>query len=139
MTKHCPENERVKRRYMLFLREVRGYSEASIDIAMAAIHRFETHTKFRNLRKFHIEQASSFKRHLYGPQPDRAGLSSATIYATLRAVRAFFVWLADQVGYRSRIRYADAAYFTASAKDQQIATARRGPADLSCVRFDCRV
>src|SRR5262245_5066917 len=98
MAKHCPNNERVKRRYMLFLRDVRGYSEASIDIAMAAIHRFETHTKFRDFHKFHVEQASSFKRQLGGPHPGQVFLSSATIHATLRAVRAFFIWLADQVG-----------------------------------------
>jgi site-specific recombinase XerD len=109
---------------MLFLREVKGYSEATIDIAMASVYRFEEHTRFRDFQKFHIEQARSFKQSLCNTHHGRR-LSSATINATLRAVRAFFVWLADQEGYRSRVRYADAAYFTPSVRDQHIATARR--------------
>ena len=40
-------------------------------------------------------------------------------------LKAFFVWLADQPGYASRIKYADAEYFNAPDNLSRIATARR--------------
>src|SRR5262249_38432375 len=45
---------------------------------------------------------------------------------TLNAVRAFFLWLADRPGYRSRIRFSDADYFRLSEKDTRIAKAPHG-------------
>ena len=52
-------------------------------------------------------------------------LSASTVHATLAAVKAFFVWLADQRGYASRIKYADTEYFNAPDNLSRIATARR--------------
>lgn len=40
---------------------------------------------------------------------------------------AFFIWLADKPGYKSRIRYADVEYFNMTMKDARIATASREP------------
>ena len=48
-------------------------------------------------------------------------LSKATLYATLTALTRFFVWLAGQPGYKSRISYLDAEYFNLSAKETRIA------------------
>jgi len=52
-------------------------------------------------------------------------LSEATLYATLTALRRFFVWLAGQPGYKSRLSYSDADYFNLSSKDTRIAKATR--------------
>ena len=52
-------------------------------------------------------------------------LSASTVAATLASLKAFFVWLADQSGYASRIKYADAEYFNAPDNLSRIATARR--------------
>jgi hypothetical protein len=52
-------------------------------------------------------------------------LSKATLYATLSALKRFFVWLAGQPGYRSRISYADAEYFNLSAKETRVAKTHR--------------
>ena len=65
-------------------------------------------------------------------------LSKATALQTLNAIRAFILWLADQPGYRSRIRYSDAAYFRLSEKDTRIAKAPLGrpvpsPEQIECV------
>ena len=46
-------------------------------------------------------------------------LSKATLYATLNALKRFFIWLAGQPGYKSRISYSDAEYFNLSAKETQ--------------------
>ena len=125
MPQHNIENERIKRAYFRHLRAARGLSEASIDAAVKAIHRFEVSTGFRSFRKFHVEQAIAFRRRLEDATAVRTDepLSKATISHTLGAMRAFIIWLAEQPGYRSRIRYSDAAYFRLSEKDERIAKA----------------
>lgn len=125
MRKHHPENERIKRRYLTYLREAKQLSVASVDQAAAAIAAFEVSTGHKDFRKFHIEQAQRFKRVL-GEQINPATgkpLAKATIQGRLMAVKAFVQWLADQPGFRSRIRYLDANYFNASANDGRIAKA----------------
>jgi len=127
MTKRNPANERIKRRYLLFLKEAKGRGEASLDAAAKALARFEEHSKCRDFRKFHIEQARAFKAHLTESKSVRTGnpLSASTIYSTLGALKAFFEWLAQQPGYRSRIKPADAAYFTPLDNLARVATAHR--------------
>ena len=98
-----------------------------IDAAASAIERFEEYVKRREFRSFHIEQARGFKAHLSAATNARTGepLSASTVHATLAALKAFFVWLADQPGYASRIKYADTEYFSAPDNLSRIATARR--------------
>lgn len=45
--------------------------------------------------------------------------------ATLRDLRAFFMWLAREPGFRSHIAYADADYFNLPDKDRAVARAQR--------------
>jgi len=52
MPKHNPENERVKRDYLHWLKNARGQSEATLDAAAAAIHRFESYTRFKSFKTF---------------------------------------------------------------------------------------
>lgn len=127
MTKHNPENERIKRRYFTYLKEARRYSEASIDTVAKALHRFETDTKFRSFKSFHIELAVAFKRHLREQVNVATGqpLSKATINSTLSALRNFFQWLAGQPGFRRRIGYGDGEYFNLTEKEMRIARATR--------------
>ena len=101
MTKRNAENERVKRRYLVYLKDAKGRDNASIDAAASAIERFEEYVKRRDFRSFHIEQARGFKAHLMAATNARTGkpLSASTVHATLAALKAFFVWLADQRGY----------------------------------------
>ena len=127
MTKRNPENERIKRRYLLYLKDAKGRDQASVDAAASAIERFEDYVKRRDFRSFHIEQARGFKAQLVTATNARTGkpLSASTVHGTLAAAKAFFVWLADQPGYASRIKYADAEYFNAPDNLSRIATARR--------------
>lgn len=126
-TKRHPQNERVKRRYLQFLREVKGRDEASLDAVAKALERFDSYNRYRDLRKFHIEQAQAFKANLAEQRNARNGkpLSASTINSTLGALKAFFVWLADQPEYRSRIRYCDAEYFNPPDNLARVATAHR--------------
>ena len=62
MPTHNPDNERVKRRYFAYLKEAKRRGEPSVDAAAKALNRFEIHTRFRNFKAFHYEQAVAFKR-----------------------------------------------------------------------------
>ncbi|MGA2910059.1 MAG: site-specific integrase [Terracidiphilus sp.] len=128
MTKHNPENERIKRRYLIYLEEAKGHSEQSLDVPAKALSRFEEYTGYRPFKSFHFEQAVAFKRHLAEQTGQRSGekLSKATLHATLRQLKAFFFWLAGQPGYKAHLQYSDADYFKLSEKDTRIATAQRG-------------
>ncbi len=127
MRKFNEENERIKRAHARWLRDVQGRDQATIDIALAAIFRFEESTGFKNFKKFNLDQPSQFKTMLGRCKNQRTGtpLSKATIDSTLRHVRNFFRWIAGERGYKSHIRYADAAYFNNNLKDARIAHAER--------------
>jgi integrase len=122
MRKHVEENERAKRAYIFYLEQAQGLDVKSTDKVLAAILKFEESTKFKSFKRFHVEQAATFKDYLNtsigkGGKP----LSHATVDATLALVRKFFLWMADRDGYRSRIKYSDAAYFRNNRKSARIA------------------
>ena len=130
MTSYNAANERMKRQYFAYLAEAQGHSEQTIDAVAKAIARFEAYTRYKDFKAFHIEQAKAFKRDLADQRGHRSGepLSKATLYATLTALKRFFIWLAGQPGYKSRISYSDAEYFNLSAKETRIAKATRSAA-----------
>jgi integrase len=127
MKTHNSGNERIKRRYLVYLKESKRQSEASLDAVAKALNRFEVDTRYRDFKAFRIEQAIAFKRHLAEQVSGRTGkpLSKATLYSTLSALRNFFDWLAGQPGFKSQLSYSDADYFNLSEKETRIATAHR--------------
>jgi hypothetical protein len=129
MAKYNPENERVKRDYVAHMRPAQGKQESSTAAALAAIDRFENSTGYRSFKAFHIEQAKAFREKILTVPGARAQetLSAATMTSTLRNRRAFFSWLAERPGYRSRIRFSDAEYFNPTVAHARIAGARREP------------
>lgn len=127
MAKRHPKNVRIKHGYIAWLREARGAQPDTIDAAAAAIDQFERANNGKDFAAFRVEQAERFKRVLaesVNPRTRRP-LAVATIHARLLALKAFFMWLADQPGYKSRIGYTDCDYFNPSANDARIAKARR--------------
>ena len=126
MFKYCSENERVKREYILYLEAASGRQSTTADAALRAIERFETSTGRKPFKKFHIEQARSFRADLAEELgPTGKPLSAATIVGTLKHLRSFFLWLSREPGYRAAINANDAAYFTPTDQDVRIAGARR--------------
>jgi integrase len=127
MTKHNPDNERIKRRYFAYLKEAMRHSEPTVDAVAKALARFEADTKYRDFKAFHFEQAIAFKKRLADQRNQQTGekLSKATLNSTLAQVKSFFRWLAGQPGYKSRLQYSDADYFNLSEKDVRVATAKR--------------
>jgi site-specific recombinase XerD len=110
MRTHNPQNERIKRAYFTYLAEAKGFSEPTLDGIAKAMNRFESYTKFCDFKAFRIEQAKGFKANLAAQMSSRTKdrLSKATLYATLSALKRFFIWLAGQPGYKFRISYSDA-------------------------------
>lgn len=127
MAKHNAANTRIKREYFHYLKEARRRDDASIDQVAKAIARFEEAAGHKDFKRFHREQAVAFKKRLATEKAARTGkpLSHATVHSTLSALREFFIWLAGQPGYKSRIAYCDADYFNLSEKNVRIAKATR--------------
>src|SRR4051812_8041786 len=113
MIKHNPENERVKHRYAFYMKEAGSYDDQSVDAALAAIHRFEAQTNFRDFKTFRQEQAVSFKQYLAKQLNARTGkpLAKSTLLSILSALKAFFTWLACEKDYRRRLKGTDPDYF----------------------------
>lgn len=139
MAKVNPKNERLKHAYAAYLQEAKRMTPESTEDALAAIALFEASTGGKDFARFHIEQAKRFKR-LQGEAINRRTgkpVSMATVHSRLMALKAFFIWLAGQPGFRSRISYSDCDYFNPSANDVRIASYRRevsGPS-LDQIRY----
>jgi integrase len=126
MSKYCSENERVKRDFAFFLEAANGKQSGTIDAALRAIERFESSTNRKPFRKFHVEQARSFRARLVEDVgANGKPLSVATIASTLKHLRNFFLWLSREPGFRAALNANDANYFTPSEQDMRVATARR--------------
>jgi integrase/recombinase XerD len=128
MKKNHPGNIRIKREYFAYLKGPKRQSEASIDAVAKALSRFEAYTRHKDFKMFRKEQAIGFAAHLSEELNERTQqpLSKATLLSTLAALKAFFTWLAQQPGFKSRFSYLDAEYFALSLKDTAIAKATRG-------------
>jgi integrase/recombinase XerD len=125
MTRINPANERVKRRYFIFLGEARRCGEATIDGVAKALSRYETFSKWQDFRRFQTDQAVAFKRHLCTQLNQKTGeqLSLSTIRSTLQALEAFFKWLSGQQGFKSAIAWSDAQFFRLPRKEMEAAKA----------------
>lgn len=127
MKKHNINNERIKRKYLTFMKEAKGHSESSIDSIAKAIIRFEDYNRYKDFKAFHFNQAVGFKNTLITQKSLKTGenLSMSTINGTCYSLKVFFQWLVQQSGYKSRFNYNDADYFNLSEKDTRIAGAKR--------------
>lgn len=127
MAKHNAANARIKREYFVYLKEAGRRSEASIDAVAKALDRFEQANGHKDFKQFHRQQAVAFKRKLDAERAVATGkpLARATVNSTLSVLRAFFVWLAGQPRYKSRLQYGDADYFNLAETEVRIAKAVR--------------
>ncbi len=127
MTKNNANNERIKRKYLVYLKKAKGQDEATIDAVAKAINRFESYNKFKDFKAFHFEQAIGFKVHLASQKHHKTGepLSLATMNGTVRHLKAFIEWLSQEPVYKSRIKFSDAEYFNLSEKEVRVAKAKR--------------
>jgi integrase/recombinase XerD len=127
MHKINEENERIKRHYLQYLKTAQRKDASTVQKAAEGILRFEASTKYADFKRFRIEQAIRFQERLAKDVSKATGkpLSKSTIRSILAANKGFFFWLAEQSGFKSRIRHSDADYFNMGAKGARIASAVR--------------
>ena len=73
MKKYNANNERIKRKYLTFLKQAKGQNEASIDAVAKAMSRFESYNRYKDFKAFHFEQAIGFKKHLASQKHHKTG------------------------------------------------------------------
>ena len=120
-------NERIKHRYLAFLGNAKQRSDSTVDQSAATFTDYEQATGFKDFQKFRIEHAQRYKRYLSDALNTQTGkpLAKATISSRLKSMKAFFRWLSQEPGFRSKINYSDAEYFNPTANDERIAKATR--------------
>jgi integrase len=119
-------NERIKRQFLEYRKYARQLSEKSLDREIAALERFDVWNGRKDFSRFHIEQAMGFRKHLEQVKSASGKpLGKSTLRAILATMREFILWLSQQDGFRSRIKPADADYFSLSRRDE--AEARAAP------------
>jgi integrase/recombinase XerD len=133
-----PKNDRAKRDYLIYLKEARQRSPATVEQVRHAIDRLETYNGFKDFGSFNKDQALGFKRTLLASKAQRSGkpIRTATAHHVLQALKEFLAWLHGRPGYRRRIDVAHIAYLNLTAKDERIAhvTAPKSYASLEQYR-----
>jgi len=126
MTFINPGNERLKRRYVVYLEELRGLSETSIEQALNSIKRFEQVTRATPFQDIGPAHAREFRKRLLQQGSSAAHESSIRLSANavLTNLRQFFIWLKAQPGLRQTMKGFDPDYFSLSLEDARIARTR---------------
>lgn len=119
------KNDRAKRDYLIWLKEAKQRSSATVEQVRHAIDRFEIYTDFKDFGTFNKDQAIAFKRALLETKAKRSDkrLSIATVHHVLQAIKDFLMWLSSQPGYRRRIRPGDIAYLNLTTGEERQAHA----------------
>lgn len=123
MMKYNPKNERIKRNYFRYQKEAARRADTTIDGTRKALGRFEEYIGNKDFAAFNKEQAIAFKKHLSNQKNQRTGepISKSTALSTLNALKEFFIWLAWQPGYKSKLHVPDIEYFNLTDKEISIA------------------
>ncbi|PTM60078.1 tyrosine-type recombinase/integrase [Phreatobacter oligotrophus] len=131
------KNERLKRQHATFLKEAEGFGDEAVRHAMATIDDFEAFRNRNCFGEFRSADAIAYKAHLAQRISRKTGepLSKVSQQRAVHGLQRFFRWLAEQPGYRTRIRASDADYFRLSRRDQSIAKVvnRRTPPSIQDV------
>ena len=127
MPRTNPKNDRVKREYLIYLKDARQRSTATVDQVRHAIDRLESYTGFKDFCTFNKEQARGFKQALVATKEQRPNrpISTATAHHILQALKEFLTWLQGQPGYHRRIDTTHIAYLNLTTNDERAAHAGR--------------
>jgi integrase len=122
-----PKNDRAKREYLIYLKDARQRSHATVEQVRHAIDRLELYTGFKDFGTFNKDQALGFKRALLATKAQRSGkpISTATAHHVLQALKEFLAWLHGRPGYRRRIDLTDVAYLNLTTREERIARSAR--------------
>jgi integrase/recombinase XerD len=128
--KSNPKNDRVKRDYLIWLKEAKQRSAATVEQVRHSIDRFETYNRFKDFSTFNREQAIGFKRALLSTKGHRSKqpLSITTVHHTLQSVKDFLAWLHGRPGFARSVTAHDIAYLNLTkGEERQARTATPKP------------
>lgn len=114
------QNEIMKRRFFDYQRASGGYAENSIETYEKALLRWQEFTSDEDFRLFDKARAMQFKDWLAkrnGVGDEK--LSVSYQYHTLRKLKAFFRWLAEQDAYKQSIRVTDIDFLNLGKKESR--------------------
>ena len=95
MAMHNADNQRIKRRCFVFLKEAKRQSEDSVDAVAKALARFEAYTRYRDFKLSGVEQAVICKKRL--ADQDRLTSGGKLRKATLAVIAAKLSLLSEQL------------------------------------------
>jgi integrase len=123
MTNYNSNNERVKREYFTYQQEAKQKSAITINGIRKAIARYEEYTGYKDFGTFNRKQAAGFKKTLASLTNKRTGevMSKSSLLGTVNALKDFFLWLAYQKGYKTKIDILEIEYLNLSEKDVRAA------------------
>ncbi len=129
-----PKNDRLKRDYLVWLREAKQRSPATVDQVRHAIDRYESYIRFKGFETFNRDQAMGFKHFLLEADAQRSGkpMSLSTIHHILQANKDFLAWLHNRPGFRRAISMHDIAYLNLSKGEERQARTSK-PKDFPSV------
>jgi len=132
-----PRNDRVKRDYLVWLREAKQRSPATVDQVRHAIDRYETYIRFKGFETFNCDQAMGFKHFLLEADARRSGkpMSLSTVHHILQANKDFLAWLHNRPGFRRAISLHDIAYLNLSRGEERQASTSKPKAYPSVEEF----
>jgi integrase len=136
--KFNPDNERLKRTYLEWEKEVRGKSEPTVNNIRNSLYLFEQHINFKNFALINKTDILSFKKKLQQSKNLKTGeaLSKTYILHTSKYLITFFQWLKGRPGYSKKLKNTDIGYFNLSAKDIEIAYAQKPKRHLTTEQIE---
>ncbi len=115
-------NQRMKLKFLDWLKEADGCCEATARHIEKAIIAYEEFTKYADFKTYGPDKAKEFKKWLLNKERKGKPLAIATYYSYIKNLRKFFLWLSWQAGYKSKITPDIVNYLQVSDKDERIAT-----------------
>ena len=116
------KNEMVKRKFFKWLKEAHGRCNATVNSIEKAILIYEDFTGLADFATFNSDKAVEFKEWLKKRKNKNNPLTLTTYCTYLRYMRTFFLWLAWQPGYKSKITVDTVDYLKPLEKEKRIAT-----------------
>ncbi len=116
------QNEVMKKQFLVYLKEVKGFSKDSVDAYERATLLWQESTENKDFATFGKQQARFFKVWIKSrTNRNKEPLSLTYIYNVLRRLKGFFDWLSMQPHYKSKVSPVTIEHLSLSKKETRIA------------------
>jgi site-specific recombinase XerD len=118
------KNEQLKRDFYLYLENAKQYSPKTVRCYEKAIWLWEEFSNYEDFGLFSRSRAIDFKDWLKAKKKKNGiGIVSLSYcHTSIRFLKAFFVWVSKQEGYKSKVDEQDIEYLNLTKAENRIAT-----------------